>query len=473
MHNQQRIEVNHVTSTASCSRMRWGNLFDEPEGDRHSHRLLLLAGLHEFGERGGSGLIGVVAEGANDDAGHAIGLAHTRNPRRNHVHRIGMKRLPQPFPLRRAGNEAVSAYQPPFADGRYPPSPIGVRPFPHFVTLSLSKGLCRVVCSWCRTVAKQCPRNLHRIAPQHLTLLPVFCRPRLRRGELLRWLEPSRRLRAFLMIHHIRRNENVANSPGICLTHCVVILSLSKDLCRAVSAIADVTGHANGNDPIDLVPRQQRLRHHRRIQVPRARPHEVQLLPLVIADGNPVLREFNGLADNPDFPGKRALFGRQGNEDSRVGAREVGRDKKDSGDRKERPQSVKNQRVDPISPCRQSQSEPKILTVPVFMSILTKLCLPMTTRRLPSLILISLISALPTNGTFALLSTSTDQIVLPSVSFKVTTLFAGSTATVCFVFGSVRILNGLPLSAVETVPVILESSGNTMGVFSFVRVFSD
>lgn len=49
------------------------------------------------------------------------------------------------------------------------------------------------------------------------------------------------------------------------------------------------------------------------------RPHDVHLLPLVIADGDPVLRQVNGLADNSHLPRKRALLARQRDKDSRVG----------------------------------------------------------------------------------------------------------------------------------------------------------
>lgn len=101
--------------------------------------------------------------------------------------------------------------------------------------------------------------------------------------------------------------------------------------CRAAFVVADVTGHADGNDPVDPVPRQQCLCDHGRIQVPRTRADDVQLLAPVIADGNLVLRQFHRLADNPHFPGQRALFGRQRDEDGRVGENQRRRSE-DSGE---------------------------------------------------------------------------------------------------------------------------------------------
>jgi hypothetical protein len=98
------------------------------------------------------------------------------------------------------------------------------------------------------------------------------------------------------MTHYVGSDENVADLPSI----------------------IEVPRHTDGNEPVDPVPGQQRLRDHRRIQVPHARPHDVQLLAPVIANGNFVLRQFNGLAHGSDFPEKCRLFGRQCNKDGGV-----------------------------------------------------------------------------------------------------------------------------------------------------------
>ena len=39
-------------------------------------------------------VIGIVAQGAKDDIRHAVRFADAGNPDGNHIHRVGMKRLP-------------------------------------------------------------------------------------------------------------------------------------------------------------------------------------------------------------------------------------------------------------------------------------------------------------------------------------------------------------------------------------------
>jgi len=53
------------------------------------------------------------------------------------------------------------------------------------------------------------------------------------------------------------------------------------------------------------------------------------------------------LTDDPDFPGKRALFGRQRDKDDRVSTGEVRNENKDANDRKDKSWSTKCQESTP------------------------------------------------------------------------------------------------------------------------------